>query len=308
MNFKKNLMGIFFLFAMVDKMLKSVKIIKNIRKVFKEGEIIPLRPLTFLVGDNGSGKTTFLESLSSRFVNGESGEIEISKEELRDLKRYFHFDLEKHNPRRQDEHSITFFGCVSAFRSHGETNMDMFVHDFAEKKNEIILLDEPDQALSIRSIYRLFKIFEKMIANGCQIIAAVHSQTLMELADEIYSVEHRKWMTCSEFLKAQRRPKKLKTVDSFKKNIRYQVKFNTSEGFLYYTDSCELHRMRISDLSPSSRNAKCFKGKKSAESAAKRAIDFFTKSRNKLSGAEKMITPEIIGYEIEQMEFLFDQD
>lgn len=289
-------------------MLKSVKIIKNIHKVFKAGETIPLRPLTFLVGDNGSGKTTFLESLSSRFVNGESGEIEISKEELKGLQGYSHFDLEKHNPRRQDEHSITFFGCVSAFRSHGETNMDMFVHDFAEKKNEIILLDEPDQALSIRSIYRLFKIFEKMIANGCQIIAAVHSQTLMELVDEIYSVEHRKWMTCSEFLKTQRRPKKLKTVDSFKKNIRYQVKFNTSEGFLYYTDSCELHRMRISDLSPSSRNAKCFKGKKSAEYAAKRAIDFFAKSRNKLSGVEKMITPEIIGYEIEQMEFLFDQD
>ena len=147
-----------------------------------------------------------------------------------------------------------------------------------------------------------------MIANGCQIIAAVHSQTLMELVDEIYSVEHRKWMTCSEFLKTQKRPKKLKTVDSFKKNIRYQVKFNTSEGFLYYTDSCELHRMRISDLSSSSRNAKCFKGKKSAESAAKRAIDFFAKSREKLSGVEKMITPEIIGYEIEQMEFLFDQD
>ena len=308
MNFKKNLMGIFFLFAMVGKMLKSVKIIKNIRKVFKAGETIPLRPLTFLVGDNGSGKTTFLESLSSRFVNGESGEIEISKEELRDFKGYSHFDLEKHNPRRQDQHSITFFGCVSAFRSHGETNMDMFVHDFAEKKNEIILLDEPDQALSIRSIYRLFKIFEKMIANGCQIIAAVHSQTLMELVDEIYSIEHRKWMTCSEFLKTQKRPKKLKTVDSFKKNKRYQVKFTTNEGFLYYTDRRELYRMRISDLSSSSRNAKCFKGKKSAESAAKRAIDFFTKSREKLSGVEKMITPEIIGYEIEQMEFLFDQD
>ena len=308
MNFKKNLMGIFFLFAMVGKMLKSVKIIKNIRKVFKAGETIPLRPLTFLVGDNGSGKTTFLESLSSRFVNGESGEIEISKEELKGLQGYSHFDLEKHNPRKQDERSITLFGIVSVFRSHGEMNMDLFVHDFAEKQNEIILLDEPDQALSIRSIYRLFKIFEKMISNGCQIIAAVHSQTLMELVDEIYSMEHRKWMTCSEFLKTQKRPKKLKTVDSFKKNKRYQVKFTTNEGFLYYTDRRELYRMRISDLSSSSRNAKCFKGKKSAESAAKRAIDFFTKSREKLSGVEKMITPEIIGYEIEQMEFLFDQD
>lgn len=295
MNFKKNLMGIFFLFAMVDKMLKSVKITKNIRKIFKAGEIIPLRPLTFIVGDNGSGKTTFLESLSNRFVYGSSGVITVSEEDLKDFQGYSHFDLEKHNPRKQDERSITLFGIVSTFRSHGEMNMDLFVHDFAEKQNEIILLDEPDQALSIRSIYRLFKIFEKMISNGCQIIAAVHSQTLMELVDEVYSVEHKKWMKPSEFLKTQRRPKKLKTVDSFKKNKRYQVKLIMSDGDIRYLDADRKH-VSIE------RNASAFKKKTSAENCVKKFIPLFNGRIDLMGEFEKKFYPKIVEYEIEEFE------
>lgn len=285
---------------MVGKMLKSVKIIKNIRKVFKAGEIIPLRPLTFIVGDNGSGKTTFLELLSERFIYSCSESVYIPNESLKEFQKFSHFDLEKHNPRKQGEQSITLFGIVSAFRSHGEMNMDLFVHDFAEKQNEIILLDEPDQALSIRSIYRLFKIFEKMISNGCQIIAAVHSQTLMELVDEVYSVEHKKWMKPSEFLKTQRRPKKLKTVDSFKKNKRYQVKFIMSDGDIRYLDADRNH-VSIE------RNASAFKRKTSAENCVKKFIPLFNDRIDLMGEFEKKFYPKIVEYEIEEFEPILEQ-
>ena len=283
-------------------MLKEVKFTQNLRKLFKINETIPLRPLTFIVGDNGSGKTTFLETLSNRFVYGDSNLIDVSKEDLKDFQGYSHFDLEKHNPRKQDERSITFFGIVSAFRSHGEMNMDLFVHDFAEKQNEIILLDEPDQALSIRSIYRLFKIFEKMISNGCQIIAAVHSQTLMELVDEVYSVEHKKWMKPSEFLKSQRRLKKLKTVDSFKKNKRYQVKFFMED------DNIKFLNDKYDDISTSSRNSAVFKRKNSAEKHAKIFIRSFNNKIESMGKLEKMINSKIVRYEIEEFEYILCQD
>ena len=45
--------------------------------------------------------------------------------------------------------------------------------------------------------------FKRAAAKGCQILAAVHHPFLIWAFPEVYSVEHRKWLTSREFVDSQ---------------------------------------------------------------------------------------------------------
>lgn len=280
-------------------MITTITFKQKHRGLFKVGDVIDLRPLTFLVGDNGSGKTTLLNLIASRAKNNSSAVISINDDAFTGIDGYVRMDMEKDNPRKQSENAFTLFGAMSTFRSHGETNMDIFVHDMSKFRNMLVILDEPDQALSIRSIYRLFSILQSIIENGCQVIAAIHSQTMMELVDEVYSVEHKQWMIPDKFLQTQKRSKKLKTVDSFKGNIRYRIKFITSNGDpVYYTG----------DASGLRRHAKEYKNSQVATRVAERELAKWNNKYNNLNKLEQHISYSILSYEIEQVEYMLGRE
>lgn len=285
-------------------MITEIKIEKPIRKLFKAGEAYSIRPLTFIVGDNGSGKTTLLQELKEaiqkydcrlKYVVDKSG-----------IERFLFVDFEKDNPRTlNDKSRVSFFSIYSRYMSHGETNMNTFVNGFAELKNTLFIFDEPDQALSIRSCYRLFEIFQKLLENGCQIIAAIHSQTMMEMVPEVLSAEHKRWMKTGYFLRSQKTRKKLKVVDHFEKNVRYRVKFKVANS----NTACYLGKA-VGNVIDSCSRAKEYRKKEIAEKAAIKEMEQNKKQLLKESeffvkhGFFKILE----SYEIEQFELTRGND
>ena len=68
-------------------------------------------------------------------------------------------------------------------------------------KPTLLLIDEPDMALSIRSIYQLHQLLTE-VPN--QSICSAHNPLLIELVGEVLSVEHGRCMSSVEFIQSHK--------------------------------------------------------------------------------------------------------
>ena len=205
-------------------MITSVKFMANAHGALKKGKEYAIRQLTLLVGDNGTGKTTFIESVVDAIKAAGKGENSIAaiRMDEHEMSGYRCVDFESDNPRMKSD---SIFDVASRWRSHGETNMDILINGLLAEKDTLILLDEPDQALSIRSCARLYRAFEKSVnENGNQIIASVHSQTMMELAGQVLSLEHGRWVSARAFIRSQAFERPLRTVDTEGSKTSYKIR------------------------------------------------------------------------------------
>jgi predicted ATPase len=89
---------------------------------------------------------------------------------------------------------------ASRFKSHGEILKEYTVNGILDAKDSIILLDEPESALSLKNQFQLAKNILKVVKNDCQIIIATHCLPLIEEIGEVYSLEHNRWMKSDEFI------------------------------------------------------------------------------------------------------------
>ncbi len=155
--------------------------------------VVDLRhPLVMLTGENGSGKSTLLhsiyyalkgEKLESYVYRLDPGEVEIGK--------VFLFDAEQHNPRTQIElfkdqpETLEFLQMAS----HGQVMLSMFKENFPTlPEGTILLLDEPEMALSISNQRRILKMLMELAdKKKFRIICATHSPILVE-AKETYVI------------------------------------------------------------------------------------------------------------------------
>jgi predicted ATPase len=122
------------------------------------------------------------------------------------------FDFEKQNPRvksyLEDGFGAFAFQMNAHFKSHGETINALLtgllerVEKDRKRAKLLVLLDEPDMALSPRSAAELARTFQKIAAAGHQVLAAVHNPIVISSQPEVFSVEHRRWMTPAEFFGA----------------------------------------------------------------------------------------------------------
>lgn len=149
-------------------------------------------PLIMLQGENGSGKSTLLHSiyyaLRSQQVDGyiyrlDPGDVKIGEVYL--------FDAEAHNPRTQldffkDQPQMMEFLQMA---SHGQVMLSMFRENFPGLPNgTILLLDEPEMALSPSNQRRILKMLMELVdQKGFRIICATHSPILIE-AKETYVI------------------------------------------------------------------------------------------------------------------------
>lgn len=172
-------------------MLESITFLKDYR-VFKEGQMFEFKPgINLLVGEQGTGKSSLLKLIAEH------------KRDILDPKttgdksiRTRFFDFESNNPRTKS-YIETATDIAIRFVSHGECNNKLLRAISTFDKDVLILMDEPDMALSIRSIHKLYKLLQEM---PNQVVCSVHNPLLIELVGEVLSLEHDKWMSSNEFI------------------------------------------------------------------------------------------------------------
>lgn len=150
-------------------------------------------PLVMLRGENGSGKSTLLHSihyaLRGQSVDGyiyrlDPGEVSIGESYL--------FDAEQHNPRQQLELFKNQPEMLEFLRmaSHGQVMLSLFRESFPKlPEGSILLLDEPEMALSVSNQRRILKMLQELVdQRHLRIVCATHSPALID-ARETYVID-----------------------------------------------------------------------------------------------------------------------
>ena len=145
-------------------------------------------PLIMLTGENGSGKSTLLHSIwcALRNEQTEGYVYRLDKGEAQ-YGKVFLFDAEQHNPRMQQElfsddpQMLEFIQMAS----HGQVMLAMFSQNFPSLPDgTILLLDEPEMALSTSNQRRVLKMLMELVEQkSFRIVAATHSPVLIESPD-----------------------------------------------------------------------------------------------------------------------------
>lgn len=141
-------------------------------------------PLIMLEGENGSGKSTLLHSIYHA-LKGDEIDGYVYKLHLEEVQpgNVLLFDAEQHNPRNHpelfdEEPEMKEFVETA---SHGQVMLSLFQQTFPGLADgTILLLDEPEMALSQANQRRVVKMLKELVdQKHFRIIAATHSPHLL---------------------------------------------------------------------------------------------------------------------------------
>lgn len=185
--------------------LRNLPVISNLKKM---GELKLTKPVTFIIGENGVGKSTLIEGIAVAMgFNPEGGTVNFSfstKESHSNLHEYltvsrgykrhrdgfflraesFYNVASNIDNMDEDEDNdrgtpiIMSYGGVSLHeQSHGESFMALVENRFGG--NGIYILDEPEAALSPMRLMRLMYCIKELVKKNSQFIISTHSPILM---------------------------------------------------------------------------------------------------------------------------------
>lgn len=171
--------------------------IPAVKYLNRTGGISLEKPVTFLVGENGTGKSTLIEAIAVAMgFNAEGG----SRDFYFDTRRT-HSDLFEHlqlvksvRPKDgfflraesfyntasylEDNSTLLRYGGVSFHeQSHGESFLALVINRFGG--NGLYILDEPEAALSPQRLMSLLVAIDELVKANSQFIIATHSPILM---------------------------------------------------------------------------------------------------------------------------------
>ena len=184
--------------------------------------IVFRKPVTFLVGENGIGKSTLLEAVMNKYEEHDENELGMLNDGREGLKMYANVlpdNIQLIETRQPDDHF--FFRAESFFdfareidsqsfneirkygrdytakryggrrlleQSHGESFLNTFLHFGG--RNMFYILDEPEAALSPQRQLSLLVRIKELVDNNCQLIISTHSPILMAYPGaEIYLID-----------------------------------------------------------------------------------------------------------------------
>ena len=170
-----------------------------VAQVLREGWEVP-PGVTFLLGENGTGKSTLVEAVAAVYPRGGARATWAQDDTLgpsgsgEDSPLRWHLSADTHpmaSPhgfflRAELMHSYLAGVSATAWggeqlnaRSHGESFLAVLRHRFSDRG--FYLLDEPESALSFRSCLGLLALLDDVRAEGSQVLCATHSPLLASL-------------------------------------------------------------------------------------------------------------------------------
>lgn len=188
-------------------MISALKFIKDWRCFKKGNEFSFFAGVNLLVGDQGTGKSSIFQVISD--AAKPKSRLKVAKLEATRC-TVQSFDFENDNPRKKSwaaaGNNEQFHDRLMAnYVSHGQVNLKVIkcLHEIEDKDPTVVVMDEPDMALSIRSIRVLTEMLKKLASKGHQIICTAHNIQLIESFGNVLSLEHGEWMDSSDFVHAQ---------------------------------------------------------------------------------------------------------
>lgn len=198
---------------------KNTRFIEKVRfnsdfRCYKSGDTLEFKEgINLIVGEQGCGKSTLFYSI----MNWQESGIAMAYDSD---KGYLFLDTETMNPRLSDSFKAhKEFEDLKAYekaefefvrdslirddkhKSHGQVMLPLLTAN-KDTVDKTIFIDEPEAGLSIRSQYKVLNHYRELSKNN-QLIIATHSPILIKEVGEVYSLEHRKWMSADEFIKSQ---------------------------------------------------------------------------------------------------------
>lgn len=186
-----------------ESYLNQVAAIRHLKRM---GELNFQKPVTFLVGENGVGKSTLIEGIAVAMgFNPEGGSINFSfstEDSHSELHRFL--AVSKGTKRRKDGYFLraeSYYNVASNIdqldrepglgarlidsyggkslhhQSHGESFLSLIEHRFGG--NGIYILDEPEAALSPMRMMELICHIHDLVEKNSQFIISTHSPILM---------------------------------------------------------------------------------------------------------------------------------
>lgn len=178
----------------------NIDVVKNFH------ELTFTKPVTFFIGDNGIGKSTFIEALAvSVGLNPEGGSQHINfktcnthsslSDHLRvssnkPKTKYFLRAESFYNVASEIKKLIEEDGFVDLYEvyggnlhecSHGESFLKLVQNRFMD--HGLYILDEPEAALSPQRQMSLLCLIDSLVKDGSQFIIATHSPILISYRD-----------------------------------------------------------------------------------------------------------------------------
>ena len=190
-----------------DNYLRRLPVVRNLRRM---GGLRFQKNVTFLVGENGVGKSTLIEGIAVAMgFNPEGGTVNFNfatNDSHSDLHRYMTVNRGyKHHRdgfflRAESFYNvasnideldaepgggaklISSYGGVSLHKqSHGESFLALVENRFSG--NGLYILDEPEAALSPMRLMRLMVCMQALVKQDSQFIISTHSPILMTFPD-----------------------------------------------------------------------------------------------------------------------------